>query len=59
MKVEKVLLRRRDWLDRVGVSRGYADKLVRLGVIPVIRPGGRGKALYRKEDIERVFQVKL
>jgi predicted site-specific integrase-resolvase len=55
----KLLLRRRDWIDRVGITKQQLTKFVKAEVLPVVKIGGKGRAYYRPEDIERVFGVKL
>ena len=42
-----------------GVNYQQITKLVKAGVLPAIKPGGFGRAYFRKEDVEKVFQIKL
>lgn len=54
----KLLLRRGQVASLTGVNYQQINKLVKAGVLPVVKPGGL-RAYYRKEDIERIFQIKL
>ena len=54
----KLLLRRNQISSITGVGLKQIDKLVKAGVLPVFKPAGF-RAYYRKEDVERVFQIKL
>jgi DNA-binding transcriptional MerR regulator len=42
-----------------GLHVTYIAKLVKSGMLPVVRLIKGGRAFYRKEDIERIFQIKL
>ena len=53
------LLRRRDVVELLGVSSFDLIKLARIGVLVPIRVHVSCRGYYRKEDLERVFKIKL
>jgi hypothetical protein len=55
----KQLYRRRDLVEKIGLPYGQVDRLLRAGVLKGQKVAGRGRNHYHKDEIERVFQVKL
>lgn len=53
-----LLLRRQQVIELIGVTHYTFEKFVRAGLIKVVKLKGC-KGLYRKEDIEKAFEVKL
>jgi len=55
------MLRISQVVEITGVNPQQITKMVKAGVLPIINPGGSKefRGYYRKEDIERVFQIKL
>lgn len=56
-----LLLRRKQVSALTGVNCQQLDKLVKAGALKIIQPAGlKGmRGYFRKEDIERIFQIKL
>ncbi len=54
-----LLLRRRDIVELVGTNYSYINKLIDTGTLEEIRPIKSGRAFFRRDDIERIFKIKL
>ena len=54
----KLLLRPRHVVRLTGIGYPQLYKLVKAGVLPAIKPGGL-HMYFKKEDIEKTFQIKL
>lgn len=54
-----LFMRRRDVVKITGIPYGQIDRLLKAEVLPSVKVGGKGRRLYRREDVERVFQIKL
>jgi hypothetical protein len=55
----RIYLRRRDIIDQTGLPYRHIDRLLKAEVLKGLRPGGRGRRLYPREEVERVFQIKV
>lgn len=53
------LLRRSQVVKATGFHPTYIAKLVKNGSLQVVKPVKGGRAFYRKEDIEKILQIKL
>lgn len=55
----QLLLRRSQLVKVTGLHPSYIAKLVKTGMLPVVRVIKGGRAFYRRDDIERIFKIKL